>query len=75
MNRITVDDALKSRLDGSVEPVEVCGAEGHMLGHFVPIAALGRLDGGPYCTQELNCMRGEDGRRPRAEIWKSLGTK
>lgn len=75
MNRIIVDDSLKSRLDGVVEPVEVCDADGQMLGHFVPIAALGRPDGCPYSTDELNRMRGEDGGRPLAEIWKSLGAK
>ena len=75
MNRITVDDALKSRLDGVVEPVEVCDSEGCTLGHFVPIAALGGPDGCPYSTDELNRMRGEDGGRSLAEIWGALGSK
>jgi len=75
MNRITVDDSLKSRLHGAVEPVEVCDADGQMLGHFVPIAAFGRPDGCPYSTDELTRMRDEDGGRSLADIWKSLGAK
>jgi hypothetical protein len=75
MNRITVDDVLKSRLDGAVEPVEVCDLDGQMLGHFVPIAALESRDGCPYSTDELNRMHAEDGGRSLAEIWKSLGAK
>ena len=70
MNRITVDDALKSRLDG---PVEVCDAHGHVLGHLVPIAAFGRPDDCPYSSHELNRMRAENGGRPLDEIWKSGG--
>ena len=75
MNRITVDNALKSRLDGVAEPVEVCDAQGRMLGHFIPVAALVKPDGCPYSTDELNRMRGEDGGRSLAEIWESLGAK
>ncbi len=75
MNRITVDDALKSRLDGVVEPVEVCDAQGRMLGHFVPIAALVGPDACPYSADELTRMRGEDGGRTLTEIWKSLGAE
>lgn len=73
MNRITVDDALKSCLDGVVGSVEACDADGHVIGYFVPVAALGTPGGCPFSSDELNRMRGEDGGQPLAEIWKSLG--
>ncbi|MFV2067939.1 MAG: hypothetical protein ACC645_13280 [Pirellulales bacterium] len=75
MNRITVNDALRSQLDGIDQPVEVCDAAGQTLGHFVPTAAYDAFDGCPYSTDQLDRMRGEESGRPLAEIWKSLRAK
>ena len=36
MNRITVDDSLKSQLDGLDAPVEFVDEAVNKLGHFVP---------------------------------------
>ena len=75
MNRITVDDQLKTRLDGLAQPVEVVDKSGRRLGHFVPTAATTASDDCPYGSEELERMRGEEGGRPLSEIWKSLRAK
>jgi len=36
MNRITVSEGLITQLGGFTQPVELCDAEGHTVGHFVP---------------------------------------
>jgi hypothetical protein len=75
MNRITVDDSLKTQLDGLAEPVEVVDESGRRLGHFVPVLATTASDNSPYSTDELKRMRREEGGRPLAEIWRSLEAK
>jgi len=75
MNRITVNDAFITQLGGIAQPVEVCDAEGHTLGHFVPIVALSTSEDSPYSADELSRMHGEEGGRLLSEIWKSLGAK
>ena len=75
MNRITVHDPLKTQLDGLAEPVEVVDETGRRLGHFVPSLATTASDDCPYSSEELERMRGEEGGRPLAEVWKSLDLK
>jgi len=77
MNRITVSEGLITQLGGFTQPVELCDAEGHMVGHFVP-AEEGTSESGvaedcPYSAEELDRMRGEEGGRGLSEIWDSLG--
>ena len=36
MSRITLDDALKSRLNGMNETMDVCDETGKVVGHFLP---------------------------------------
>jgi hypothetical protein len=72
MNRITVDNSLKTKLFGSSEPVVLCDESGSKLGHFVPIVTAGEKDDCPYSPDELQQMRAEPGGRSWAEIQKSL---
>ena len=72
MNRITVDDSFRVRIDGLVEPVEIYDETGQRLGHFVPSVAS---DNCPYSAEELERMRNETGGRPLSEIWQTLGVK
>jgi len=75
MNRITVSDTFITQVGGVAQPVELCDAEGHTLGHFVPTSALGKSDDCPYSVDELNRMRSEEGGRGLSEIWDSLEAK
>jgi hypothetical protein len=36
MERITIDDPLRSRLVGCESSLEICDTGGHVLGYFVP---------------------------------------
>ncbi len=75
MNRITIDDALKTQLFGNTEPMELCDSNGSPLGHFVPIVPVGRDDNCPYEEEDLKRMRAEQGGRTWDEIKKSLGSE
>jgi hypothetical protein len=75
MNRITVDNSLKAQLDAISEPVEVVDESGRTLGHFLPALPMGASDRCPYSATDIERLRREEGGRPLAEIWKSLGVK
>jgi len=75
MNRIVVDSTLKAQFVGLAEPAEIVDEAGHSLGHFVPTVATLASDECPYSAEDLARMRSEQGGRPLAEIWKSLGAK
>ena len=72
MNRIIIDDSLKTKLFGASEPVVLCDGSGSALGHFVPIVSVGVKDECPYSQEELQRMRAEPGGRSWADIQKSL---
>lgn len=40
MSRLTVDSAMLAQLRGFSEPVDLCDEQGHVVGHFVPSAAV-----------------------------------
>jgi hypothetical protein len=75
MNRITVEDPLKTQFDGLAGPVEMIDSTGRRLGHFVPAAPAPATDDCPYSPEELERMRGEREGRPLSEIWRSLGVQ
>ena len=75
MNQIMVHSPLNAQLAGLSQPVEVIDEAGHRLGHFVPTQATIVSDDCPYSAEELARMRGEEGGRALAEIWKALGVK
>jgi len=73
MTRITVPQSLNVQLDTLSEPAELVDETGRSLGHFVPTANSTSRDECPCSPEELERMRNEEGGRPLAEIWKSLG--
>ena len=73
MNRITVNESLRAELDAVGEPVEIVDASGRTVGHFLPTLPVGAADHCPYSVADLDRMRHEEGGRPLADIWKSLG--
>jgi hypothetical protein len=77
MTRVTIDDALRAKLNGLNEQIELCDESGHELGHFLP-AHLYRnlLDAwvhSLFSDEELTRVEQETGGRPLVEIWRSLG--
>jgi len=89
MTRVVVDAAMRARLAGLSDQVELCDESGHVLGRFIPGVeahdesgrVLGRFtpgspaeaDGCPYTEEELRRFQQETGGRPLADIWKDLG--
>jgi hypothetical protein len=77
MNKVIVDDALRSKLNGLNDDVELCDATGQTLGHFVPEDFYKELVyawlNAQITDEELEQISREPGGRPLAEIWKSLG--
>jgi hypothetical protein len=78
MVKITVSDELHERLGQTEDVAELCDRSGRTLGHFVPVAGIGREgtpDECPYTEEELARMRSETGGRALAEIWEHLGRR
>lgn len=79
MQKITLNEALRTQLNGLDANVELCDESGRTLGHFVPLAEYRKLltavaEGQcPYSEEELQKFEQQTDGRPLAEIWKSLG--
>jgi hypothetical protein len=77
MNKITLDDTLRAKLNGLNEVLEVCDESGQSLGHFLPAEEYHKLlyttDYCPYTEEELERSLQESDGRPLVEIWRSLG--
>jgi hypothetical protein len=76
MNRVLVDDAVRSKLDECRTTTEICDKEGRILGVFTPAADLDRRwyewAKGQYSEEELNRIANEPGEMTTAEVLKSL---
>ncbi len=72
MDRITIDDPLKSQLFGANQPLVLCDASGSAFGHFVPIIVAKADDDCPYSAEQLATMRQGSGGSSLADVWKSL---
>ena len=78
MSKVTVDESLRSKLNGFDEQVEFCDESGAVVGMFLPMGLYLKLmdpqDGCPYSAEELqqSLQDGTPG-RTLAEIWKDLG--
>jgi hypothetical protein len=79
MTQITADPALRSRLNGLDEHLEIRDEQGRTIGHFVPQAIYEELfyrvlaaESG-HSKEELKRRHRETGGQSLAEIWKSLG--
>ena len=79
MSKITLDPVLRAKLNGLNQPLEICDADGHTLGHFLPADAYRRLlyaaveAACPHSPAELERRRNEGGGTSLSEFWKGLG--
>jgi len=77
MTQIQVDQALQQKLGGLDEAVELCGADGKILGRYLPeneyrAMLYGSVDI-PYSEEEIARRRAETGGCSLEEIWKRVG--
>jgi hypothetical protein len=79
MGRVILDTELRARLNGLNEQLEICDANGKLLGHFLPEQDYRRL---LYAAVEAACPHGpqererrmrEAGGKSLAEFWRDLG--
>jgi len=69
MNRIVVDDNVKSQFLQAGEPCEVVDAAGNKLGNFTPQYVGYEC---PYSDEELRKIEEKGGGRPLKEIFRDL---
>ncbi len=79
MVKVTLDDALRARLNGLNEEVALCDEAGKTVAQVVPVSAyedfwytIMAAETG-LSKEEMQRRRERKGGRPLAEIWKSLG--
>ena len=79
MDKITLDDNLRTKLKGLSSPVAVCDETGQIIGHFLSDEFYKKLMyawlKSQHTDEELEKDLEQTGGRPLAEIWKSLGAK
>jgi hypothetical protein len=77
MTKLIIDEALRAKLKGLNEHIELYAEDGQEIGHFVPGDMYRVLADAwvhsLFTKEELRCAEGETGGRPLVEIWKSLG--
>jgi len=79
MSKITLDAELRAKLNGLNQPLELCDADGHTLGHFLPADAYRKLlyaaaeAACPHSQAELERRRKEGGGTSLSEFCKGLG--
>ncbi len=76
MSRVTVDERLRTTLNGLSGATEVCDETGRLLGYFVAPEVYHRLQGAwlqcPYTDEELQKHMQEAGGSTLAEIWRRM---
>lgn len=76
MNKIVVDETLKSKLQNLDSRLELCDEGGKTLGFFVPAAERERLlrawARGEFGDEELQRARDQEGGLPLAEVLADL---
>jgi len=79
MNKVIVDQGLRSRLNGLDAQVEFCEDTGQTLGYFVPADVYKEMlfawADSHLSEEELEQRRQEPGGRTLAEIWQRLGAQ
>jgi hypothetical protein len=79
MTQVKIDDSLKQKLGGLDEPVELCAADGRILGRYLPEEEYRQILYGsveiPFSDEEIARLRAEHGGCTLDEIWKRLGRK
>jgi hypothetical protein len=77
MTQVTIDESLKQKLGGLDERVELCGADGRILGRYLPEEEYREILYGsveiPYSDEEIARRRTETGGCSLEEIWKRVG--
>jgi len=77
VSKIIFDDAMRAKLAGLSEPVEVCAQDGRTIGHFVPsddyIRSVYEWSKSEVTDDELDHVSRETGGHTLAEIKKRLG--
>jgi hypothetical protein len=72
-----LDEALRAKLNGLSEPLEVRDETGRIVGHFLPAAIYEQLlyavERVPFAPEELARRRAEPGGGPLADLWRRLG--
>jgi hypothetical protein len=79
MTQIQVDQALRQKLGGMNEPVELCDANGDVVGHYLPAAEYKKILYGsvhiPFSDEEIARRRAQRGGCTLREIWDRVGQK
>ncbi len=79
MTQIQIDQALLQKLGGLVGPVELCDANGQVLGHCLPEAEYQKMLYASFklelSDEEIARRRAETGGSTLQEIWQELGAK
>jgi hypothetical protein len=79
MSKITLDAALRNKLNGLNETLEVCDESGETVGHFLPAEVYRKMlyqiaeAQCPHTSEELRAMRTQSDGRTLAEFWRSVG--
>ncbi|HEV3448958.1 MAG TPA: hypothetical protein VG099_30255 [Gemmataceae bacterium] len=77
MSRITIDEVLRSKLNGLNAEIELCDEAGKTVGHFLPEETYKQLVyawlNAQISDEELDRRDQEPGGSTLQEIWKRLG--
>jgi hypothetical protein len=77
VDKVTLDDDLRAKLNGLNEEVEFCEASGETVGYYVPrqqfLRMLVDISKAQVSDEELERRANEPGGSTLAEIWKRLG--
>ncbi len=74
MNKVVVDEILRSKLDNFRSRLEFCDETGHVLGYLTPAADSAMYQGveSPTSPEELQRRSQEGGGRPLADVLDDL---
>ena len=80
MTQVQVDQALRLKLGGMNEPLELCDADGRVVGHYLPEAEYKKILYGaavrvPLSDEEIARRRAQTGGCSLREIWDRVGQK
>jgi hypothetical protein len=77
MTRVVLDEALRAKLKGLTDEIEICDERGRVVGHYLPTEQYHRLIydwiNSQIDDQELKRRQNEPGGRTLGEIWQRLG--
>jgi hypothetical protein len=64
MTRIVIDDVLRSKLNDLTQPLELCNAEGRVVGRFFPVIDPSQYEGleSPTSREEIERRKKNKGK-------------